>query len=56
MRIHPMALSFRTRNSTALFFPTAHVHDGSVHPVAQFDHSLYAQAGASQWRRNPTWR
>jgi hypothetical protein len=44
MRIHPMALSFRTRNSTALFFPTAHVHDGSVHPVAQFDHSLYAQA------------
>jgi len=33
MRIHPMALSFRTRNSTALFFPTAHVHDGSVHPV-----------------------
>ena len=50
-RIHPMALSFRTRNTTALFFPTAHVHDGSVHPVAQFDHSLYAQAERphSEW-------
>jgi hypothetical protein len=50
-RIHPMALSFRTRNTTALFFPTAHVHDGRVHPVAQFDHSLYAQAELphSEW-------
>ncbi len=42
-RIHPMALSFKTRNPTALFFPTAHVHDGTVHHDAQFDHLLYAQ-------------
>jgi hypothetical protein len=42
-RVHPMALSFSTRDRRALFFPTAHVHDGAVHPVADFDHSLYAQ-------------
>jgi hypothetical protein len=27
-RIHPMASSFKTRSPRALFFPTAHVHDG----------------------------
>jgi hypothetical protein len=42
-RVHPMALSFSTRNPRALFFPTAHVHDGAVHSFADFDHSLYAQ-------------
>jgi hypothetical protein len=41
--VHPMALSFATRNPDAIYFPTTHVHDGTVHPVAQFDHSLYAQ-------------
>jgi len=43
-RVHPMALSFSTRNERELFFPTAHVHDGAVHPTAAFDHALYAQA------------
>jgi hypothetical protein len=46
-RVHPMALSFSTRNRTSLFFPTAHVHDGAVHPFAHFDHSLYAQGQLS---------
>lgn len=50
-RIHPMALSFKTRDARALFFPTAHVHDGSVQPVAEFDHSFYAQAQL----RQPEW-
>src|SRR5262249_32611957 len=42
-RVHPMALSFLTRHPETLFFPTAHVHDGTVHPTAHFDHALYAQ-------------
>ena len=52
-RIHPMALSFKTRNTAALFFPTAHVHDGRVHPIAEFDHSLYAQGELAhpEWER-----
>ena len=50
-RIHPMALAFSTRDPKALFFPTAHVHDGTVHPAAQFDHSLYAQGGLD----SPDW-
>jgi len=41
--IHPMAFSFPTRDPDRLFFPTVHVHDGSVHPTAAFDHSLYYQ-------------
>jgi hypothetical protein len=42
-RVHPMALSFRTRDTERLFYPTAHVHDGMVHPTAEYDHLLYAQ-------------
>ncbi|MGO1070358.1 hypothetical protein [Lysobacter sp. CA199] len=50
-RVHPMALSFRARDPHALFFPTAHVHDGQVHATADFDHCLYAQFDAvpPQW-------
>jgi len=50
-RVHPMALSFATRDTTRLFFPTAHVHDGLVHSTAPFDHLLYAQGavGSSPW-------
>ncbi len=40
---HPMAFDFPRRSPDALFFPTVHVHDGEVHPVAHFDHTLYAQ-------------
>jgi hypothetical protein len=46
-RVHPMAFSFSTRSQGALFFPTAHVHDGAVHANADFDHSLYAQTRAA---------
>lgn len=42
-RVHPMALSFRTREARSLYFPTVHVHDGTVPEWAAFDHALYAQ-------------
>jgi hypothetical protein len=42
-RIHPMAFSFPRASSDLLFFPTVHIHDGAVHLVAEFDHSLYCQ-------------
>jgi hypothetical protein len=42
-RVHPMAFAFRTRLARALYFPTRHVHDGSVRPHASFDHELYCQ-------------
>lgn len=42
--VHPMAFTFETRAPGRLFFPTVHVHDGAMHPVARFDHALYYQA------------
>ena len=42
-RVHPMAFSFPTRDSRSLFFPTVHVHDGTVRSRASFDHVLYCQ-------------
>lgn len=43
-RIHPMAFTFPNWLSQQLYFPTVHIHDGKVHPFADFDHVLYAQA------------
>jgi hypothetical protein len=42
-KIHPMAFSFPRRDLKTLFFPTVHIHDGDVHPKADFDHTLYCQ-------------
>lgn len=42
-KIHPMAFRFPTRDSERVFFPTVHVHDGTVTRFAAFDHSLYCQ-------------
>lgn len=42
-RTHPMALEFETRMRGHLFFPTVHIHDGSVHAKDHFDHVLYLQ-------------
>lgn len=55
--IHPMAFVFPTRDAEGLFFPTLHVHDGTVPERASFDHSLYCQAegllGATlAWQRS----
>jgi hypothetical protein len=41
--VHPMALRFRTRSPGSLFFPTVHVHNGTVPREASFDHALYGQ-------------
>ena len=41
--IHPMAFTFPSAMPERLFFPTVHIHDGKVHPQAEFDHVLYAQ-------------
>lgn len=43
---HPIALEFDSRLSEQLFFPTVHIHDGTVHDKDTFDHVLYAQASA----------
>lgn len=40
---HPMALEFASRWTDRIFFPTVHIHDGEVHPVEAFDHTLYLQ-------------
>jgi hypothetical protein len=62
--VHPMAFAFKTRMLDRIFFPTVHVHDGSVHAEAIFDHTLYCQRGfppggwerserkADQWTRD----
>lgn len=42
-RIHPMAMRFESRTADRLYFPTVHVHDGTVRPTAKFDHVLYYQ-------------
>lgn len=41
--VHPMSFSFPRRNRGELFFPTVHIHDGSVEESAHFDHALYCQ-------------
>lgn len=43
-KVHPMAFEFPRANPPKLFFPTVHIHDGQVHPEAEFDHVLYCQA------------
>lgn len=57
--VHPMAFEFPNRAPNGVYFPTTHVHDGCVHPRAEFDHSLYVQPrslpfgdGATSWRRS----
>lgn len=44
-RVHAMAFRFLARDPRTLFFPTVHVHDGSWHENAVFDHMLYLQGG-----------
>ncbi len=54
--LHPMAFRFPRREATTLFFPTVHIHDGSVQDKAAFDHDLYAQVGkegAGTWNESP---
>lgn len=41
--VHPMAFEFPRRNPHAIYFPTVHVHDGTVQPQGDFDHRLFCQ-------------
>jgi hypothetical protein len=41
--VHPMAFVFPRRDPHEVFFPTLHVHEGSVPDRATFDHTLYLQ-------------
>ncbi|MFL5342653.1 MAG: hypothetical protein ACJ8F7_21180 [Gemmataceae bacterium] len=56
-KVHPMAFEFPRRNPKHLFFPTVHIHDGTVKPKAHFDHMLFAQftGGESEphWEETP---
>ena len=42
LKPHPMAFEFET-NSDQIFFPTLHIHDGTIHATEEFDHTLYLQ-------------
>ena len=42
LKPHPLAFEFQTAN-VDLFFPTVHIHDGTVHDSEDFDHVLYMQ-------------
>ncbi len=53
---HPMAFEFLRANVKSLFFPTVHIHDGEVHPTADFDHVLYCQSTSMQSLRAMSWR
>jgi len=42
-KVHPMAFEFPRVDKEILFFPTVHIHDGSVPAKAGFDHALFCQ-------------
>ncbi|RYE77062.1 MAG: hypothetical protein EOO74_07500 [Myxococcales bacterium] len=42
-QLHPIAFDFPTCRPDHLFYPTVHVHDGTVPDHADFEHTLYAQ-------------
>jgi hypothetical protein len=44
-KVHPMAFEFPRADKGVLFFPTVHIHDGTVPAKAGFDHSLFCQVG-----------
>lgn len=50
--VHPMAFTFPSRDPARLFFPTVHVHDGTLKPRARFDHALYWQGSPSGAERS----
>jgi hypothetical protein len=47
-KVHPMAFEFPRADPKQLFFPTVHIHDGSVHPRAGFDHALFCQRSGGE--------
>jgi hypothetical protein len=56
-KIHPMAFEFPRRDPSKMFFPTVHIHDGTVPKQAKFDHMLFCQLTGgemvSDWEESP---
>ena len=56
-KVHPMAFEFPRANTKQLFFPTVHIHDGTVPTKAAFDHTLFCQATEGEdmmeWKESP---
>jgi hypothetical protein len=55
-KVHPMAFEFPRADRGVLFFPTVHIHDGTVPRRARFDHALYCQLPAAPmmgWEESP---
>ena len=55
-KVHPMAFEFPRAEKSILFFPTVHIHDGTVPAKAKFDHSLFCQVGdvpPMGWEESP---
>ncbi len=56
-KIHPMAFEFPRRSPDKIFFPTVHIHDGTVPKNARFDHMLFCQLTGgeivSDWEESP---
>jgi len=56
-KVHPMAFEFPRANPRQLFFPTVHIHDGTVKDQARFDHALFCQQVAGEemmpWQESP---
>lgn len=42
-KVHPMAFEFPRQHEQRIFFPTVHIHDGTIEEEAGFDHVLYCQ-------------
>jgi hypothetical protein len=56
MKAHPMAFEFPRADKRQLFFPTVHIHDGTVPEKAGFDHMLFCQgeeAAMMRWEESP---
>ncbi len=56
-KVHPMAFEFPRANPKQLFFPTVHIHDGTVKAKADFDHFLFCQTSGREdlmdWKESP---
>lgn len=59
--VHPMCFAFPRADTSKLFFPTLHLHDGQIHEQEAFDHELYAQGNGEQmpdvlnWEESRGW-
>lgn len=60
-KVHPLCFAYPRADTTRLFFPTLHIHDGQMHAQEDFDHELYAQGNGEQmpdvlnWEESRGW-